>query len=290
MTLLDAPTERTTLLRHALEQLALAAPTESGEPAMDVSLAHLDEQDRSYVQAVHDVLHLLGALDTSFDGKRVSVSSVQAGYLMQMLLSLLNSGTSLVGDWQREGLSRGASHPFGRAVDLLGALERRRLEIISDAQPLRHVCAAVGGSVRHEVDQPEYLMVWDEAARAWQLIGGRSELRDCSPRHTLLRELAEELYCPPLLEDIHVILGDLGTIIGSQRLSPTYGLLTHTTFHLYAVRFLGDLPPLHRDLRWVTELELQAGTTFDGQTISAEALLRLREQIGIDVAELVLEA
>lgn len=287
MTLLDTRTERSTLLRRALEQLTFAAPSEEGRPATPVSLAYLDDEERAYVSALHDVLRLLGALAPVGEGEGASVPSVQGGYLARMLISLLDGGAPLVARWDREGLSRKAAHPFGSAVDLLAALELRRLELQPDARPLRQNSAAVGVIARGGAAGPEYLVVWDADARAWQLAGGRTELRDRSPRDTLLRELSEELACPPLREGVHVSLGDLGTYLGRERLSPTYGLLTRTTFHLFAVRFLVELPSLHRDARWVTEFELLAGTTHDGQTIAAEPLLLLRERLGEDVVELL---
>lgn len=287
MSLLDTGMERRTLLRDTLEHLAFAAPTESGQPASDISLAHVNEKDRAYVSAIHDILHLLGAVDLSECGD-VTVSSVQAGYMMHMLLRLMDSGTPFIHDWQREGLSRDAAHPFGSAVDLLAALERRRVELDSNPCALRHINAAVGIVVRRTETGPEYLVVWDDAARAWQLIGGRSELRDRSPRHTLLREFAEELHCPPLQEHVDVLVHDLGSLLGKQRMSPTYGLLTSTTFHMYAVRFLRDLPLDQKGVRWLTEAELHSNTTSEGDTISVEPLFQLRDQIGLDIAELVL--
>lgn len=288
MTLLDLPLAHNTrpLLQTLLEQLALAAPTETGQLATSVPLTDLDDKEYMYARAMYDVLHLLGAIEEDDEGVRPA--SIQAGYLLRLLVELSQIGAPLVADWTHEGLSRNPSHPFGRAVDLLKVLELRRLELHPGARPLRLLTAAMGVVVRHGDTEPDYLLSWDDGAHAWQLLGGRNQLEDQSPRGTLLRELAEELECAPLHEGVHVQLSDLGSLVGRERLSPTYGLNTITTFHFYAVRFLNHELVLHHNLRWVSEHELLAGVTDDHKKISVEPLLLLRDQLGHDMVELLL--
>jgi 8-oxo-dGTP pyrophosphatase MutT (NUDIX family) len=270
------------LLHTTLERLIAVAPTETGYPgsALDpVTLEH-DDISRGYLRALTDLLGYIGAVIPDESGRGVRVPSIQAGFFLRMLLTLLDSGQPLIADWMHEGVAGVPAHPFNTGVDLLAALERRRLDIYNDAAPVREIQAAVGLiETRLPTGERAYLLHWDAAARRWQLVGGRFEGRDETLRVTMLRELAEELACPPLTEGIDVTLQEQGTPFAEERLSPTYGLLSQVVFQAYTVQFHTDLPPLNADLRWVTEAELLAGATADRQPIAAGPFLRIRERL-----------
>jgi hypothetical protein len=53
-----------------------------------------------------------------------------------------------------------------------------------------------------------------------------------------------------------------------MRLSPTYGMRTRTTFHVFVVRFVNHDLSFGGGLRWVSEGELHAGRTADGLEVS----------------------
>lgn len=288
---IPAPAERRHLIGAALERLAATAPTEAGWPGEAVALATLAPPD-THAQAVLatliDLLALLGALHYDSQAQTVRVPSVQAGYLLRLVQALHASDAPLVADWQSEGLSADGSNPLGRAVDLLALLEQRRRELQPDAPALRETRAAVGLVVRAEADGGRsFLLIWDAPARAWQLIGGQVALGDGSLRATLLREMAEELRCPPLIEQVHLALAELGPPATEERVSPTYGLLTRTTFQVYTVHFLTPPPPLPADARWVSEAELRAGITRDQQPIAAAPFVPIIEQHEAELALLL---
>jgi 8-oxo-dGTP pyrophosphatase MutT (NUDIX family) len=273
--------ERQDRLRALLEQLIATAPSESSYPGQTLTLdADADLATMAYTTALLDLLHGLGAI-TSEGGARWRVTSIAAGYFLRMLHDLLDSAEPLVADWDREGLSTpNPAHPFGSGVDLLAALERRRLELHTAAQPLREVHAVVGLiGKRLPSGERTFLLHWDIPAQQWQLIGGRREHSDASPRATLLREIAEELDCSPVVEGRHVVLRQLGELFVEEHLSSTFGLLSRIVFHAYTVRFLSDLPPLNPDLRWASEAELLAGRNSAGQTIAARPFRRVADLI-----------
>jgi 8-oxo-dGTP pyrophosphatase MutT (NUDIX family) len=289
MTLLNTHTDPRLLRRMLLERLSDAAPTEAGRPASAISLCYADDFEHGYASALIDLLVHLNAVTVDPITAELLVTSVQAGYLLRLLADLLDSDTPLVADWSHEGLTATADarHPFDRGVDLLATLEQRRLEVLPTAIPLREVRAAVGLIVRHdEFGTPSYLLMYDTHAGMWQLLGGRPELQDASLRDTLLRELAEELDCAQLSAS-DVSLDERGPLFAIERLSPTYGLLTRTTFQVYTVHFTHGLPTLHAGLRWISEAEVLAGVTTDQQRIAAEPLLHLRDRLGLALDTLV---
>lgn len=252
---------------------------------VDVAVSE-DEATRGYCTALIDILTYLGVIELSPSGTRVA--SVQAGYLVHMVSTLMKYDQSLVADWEQPGVNTTSSHPFNLGVDLLAALERRRLDIDPDAQPLRIIGAAVGFiGIRLSSDELAFLFHWDENARMWQLIGGRYEQRDGTLRATMVRELAEELECGLLIDNTHVVLTELGEPFHEERQSPTYGLLTRTTFQAFAVRFIVPLPKLHAGLRWIRESELVVGATSDGQPISSAPFWGLLNQPGLDIERLI---
>lgn len=282
--------ERRIWLQAILERLAEAAPTETGKIGTFIDLAPLgvDPAAAGYVTALTDFLRALGAVTLDATGTRLEVPSVQAGYVLRLLHALLEHNAPLVADWPHEGVTPVAAHPFGTGVDLLAALERRRQDIAPDAGPLRAVNVAIGLIARRlPADERAYLLHWDAPAQRWQLVGGRFEHRDGTLRATMLRELVEELESPPLAEGVHVQLTELGPPFIEVRPSPTFGLLTRTTFQAYAVRFLTTMPPLHAELRWASERELLAGATTDGQPIAAGPFRRIRAQSGPELEALV---
>lgn len=283
MILLNTHIEPRLLRRTLLERLANAAPTESGQPGSAISLCYMDDFEHGYASALVDLLVHMHALKVDPITANVYVTSVQAGYLLRLLADLLDSDTPLVADWSREGLTApaDAQQPFDRAVDLLAALEQRRLALLPAAVPLREVRAAVGLIMRHDENgTPSYLLAYDTDAGMWQLLGGRFELRDASLRDTLLRELAEELGCA-FLAAADVSLTERGPLFAIERLSSTYGLLTRTIFQVYTVHFTHGLPKLHAGLRWISEAEVLGGATADQQCVAAEPLLHLRDRLGL---------
>lgn len=272
---------RTLVLRDLLHCLALAAPTEDGAPAQPLRLELEDPMVQAYAQAWCDLFTMFGALQS--EGEQFTVVSPQAGYFLRLLRALSTAPGPLVRDWHAEGVSNDAAAALDTGVNLLAALERRRMLLQSAAKPLRETRAALGVIARRAATACEVLLVWDAAAGAWQLPGGRSERRDSSLRATLLRELAEELVCGPLNEGTDVQITALGAPAERTRWSPTYGLHTRTQFQLFMVRWYTALPTLPDYTRWLNEPELRAERTSDGQPIAAEPLVQFLDAAAVSL-------
>lgn len=276
---LDRADQRAAVLRDLLGCLDLAAPTEIGGPVRQLRLELDEPAAQAYAWAWCDLLTLLGAV--RWQNEMFTLVSPQAGYLVRLLRALGSAGAPLVPDWLAEGVGGGVRDAFGSGVNLLAALEQRRLALQPDAAPLRETHAALGVIARRRAGVREALLVWDAPARAWQLPGGRYQHGDSSLRGTLLRELAEELGCAPLIEGRQLQVAALGAPCEHTRCSPTYGLRTRTIFQLFAVRWLAEPPAPGAGLRWLSEHELLAGHTADDQPIAAEPLLDVNAQPGL---------
>lgn len=263
-----------------LDCLAGAAPSEDGRPGHWV---YLDElrlgagYDPQYALGLLRLLHALGLLELDRAARSARVSSVNGGYMLLLLSDLLAEDAPIVANWGSDELGppNARASAFESAVNLLAALELRRLELLPDAAPVRKVEASYGLIAELRGGEHYFLLCFDRAAGAWQVPGGRYEHGDRSLRATLLRELEEELGVGPLHEPDNVRLEPLLQRVAGTRLSPSRGLLTRTVFHFFLVSLSGSLLADRPDVRWVSERELLAGRTDDGQLVSAEPLVKL---------------
>lgn len=271
-------------LRALLDALAAAAPTEDGRPARPVSGAQLQGD---YACGVIDLLSLLGAVCQE-RGSGAGAVSVQAGWALGLLRELLDAGTPLIGDWQSGGVRPADAPPAPpRAPDLLAAIELRRQQVSPGAAPLRQVEAAVALiSRRREGRTPEILLVYDQAARAWQLPGGRCEHSDATPEMTLRRELHEELRLPAPLQPGDIRLEAM-PVVSDTRMSPTFGLLSCVTFHMYRVTLRQTCLPLRPGVRWVSLGELEAGYAGSGENIAVRPLSMQAAQAGMSLIDVL---
>jgi 8-oxo-dGTP pyrophosphatase MutT (NUDIX family) len=264
-----------------LRRLAHAAPTETGLPARELQYATLYTPEDGYAAALIDMLCWFGVLRRHEQQPAVSVTSIQAGYVLQMLEALLHIDAPPVIDpmidWTREGIQPAADDAPLSAVQLLAYLDAYRRRHVPDAKPLRTVQAAVTLIMaRDTAGNRLYLMFWDTAAQSWQLIGGRYEERDHTIRQTMLRELQEELQVDTLADGEDVVLHALGDPFTLERMSPTFGLYTRTIFYPYIAYFPSGIPELHQQLRWVSESELIRGVTQNGESVTASVFHHLR--------------
>ncbi|GAB4195784.1 MAG: hypothetical protein OHK0022_12790 [Roseiflexaceae bacterium] len=288
MTELHTLTDRRTLALDLLHRLANAAPSETGRPALPLALTTDDPFTHGYESAIVDVLALLGTLTVDSDGGVTPTASPLAGYLPKVLAALLTLEKPLVDDWTSALSRRSPANLFHSGAELLLALESRRLELDPSAPPLRETTAALALIARREHSgEMAYLLSFDRNAGAWQLPGGRKELGDADLHQTLLRELTEELECGPLHEPDDLCVVDLGEPFIEQRISPTCGLLTYSTLHLYAVRLHPDLPLLSGQLAWVRESNVLNKRMPNGEVIAAKPLLELYERGTLNLADIL---
>lgn len=270
-----------------LDRLAAAAPVEDGGPGRPVAVE--GDAAEGYLVGVLDMLAMLGAVRLSDDGRTARVVSPQGGWALRILSDIIDYGEPLVADWHTPGRTAAGEqrHPFGRATDLLAALDRRRYELLPGAAPVREVRAVVGVIPRRDpaTGAVQFLLEFDEAAGAWQLPGGRPEPGDQGPRDTLRRELGEELGVAPAQLDA-LDLADLVPLMVRIRESPTYGPRSRANFTLFLVRGAQGLAADGARLRWLAEAEVRAGSTADGQPVSAEPLAQILGRTGFELAAL----
>lgn len=283
MTLLHTHTDIRRLTLTWLDQLIAVAPDEAG-PLVSAVTLDLDRPNAQYLLAQTQLLAGLGAVQLDTTTLTVRVVSAQAGYLLRLLRDLLESGKPLVDNWTSEGLTPLTllQHPFGAAVDLLAALDRRRLEVLPTAAPLRTNRLAVGLITRLEGDSTAYLLAYDQLADAWQLPGGHVQ-RDSSPRTTLLRALSAQLGGGLVEEPTALLLAEMTPPLQAIHESRTYGLRTLTHCYIFAVQLRRPLPALQNHLRWVREADILAGVTADQQHINAAPLLQLLQQTNTEL-------
>jgi 8-oxo-dGTP pyrophosphatase MutT (NUDIX family) len=254
-----------------LDTLAGAAPTEEGQLGTLVDLHHMG-LDPSWLDEQINWLELRLGLIHRHDHLRVEVVSFLAGYALRILSDIIDADPTLLAYSLRTDSLLNPPTGSPPLIAFLTALESRRIALLANPAPVREVRAAVGLIERHEPPNTHlYLLMYDIAAHAWQLPGGRHECRDGSLRSTLLRELSEELGCAPIHEPSDVELVELHRPLVSHRRSPTFGLLTRTTFHVFQVRLLRPVF-MATDLRWISTEEILAQKTVDHQKVSAGPL------------------
>lgn len=291
-----------------LDRLIGAAPTETGAVGR-----FLPVPDADYLLGLLDGLGLQGLLELREDDHgrlEARAVSAQAGWALTIVNDILDTGAPLVGDWQTPGLTppEGLRHPFGRAGDLLAALDRRRLELLPGAEPARTVAAALALISPAGADG-RTLLVEDRPARALQLPGGRIDDADPSPIAALLRELDEELgltarlasagqlpraTLPPLegpgltarLSHGELTLRPLPSLELVDE-SATYGLRSRIRFFPFLVTLPPGLDLAGPHTYWASLGELRAGRAADGRAIKAEPLLRLLASNRLDLPALL---
>lgn len=275
----DLLQQRLQRLRSALVTLLDSAPPEGDVREDGPALTFAENDD--YMAALVDLLACLGAAAPLPSGQ-LQLSSPQVGYLLKQVIGLLDLSAPVVDNWTGVGLGTVGPRSLA-AVDLCAALEQRRISLDPAAPPIRALTVVIGIIVSPTpTGERHYLLSWDAAARAWQLVGGRVEASDPSLQRALVREISEELWRGPLEEERDLVLTEIAPPFTHARVSPTYGVLSSVTFHAFHVRFLAPLPPLDETLRWVSAGELEAGRTHDGQLIASGPFHGLVRQAGTD--------
>jgi 8-oxo-dGTP pyrophosphatase MutT (NUDIX family) len=205
--------------------------------------------------------------------------SPQARYFLRSLASYVRTGHSILDNWERPGT---AEPPFtGRQVlsgpQFLYLAEERRLALDADAAPLRQtdvVQVVVKCRLRGRGGRAQYLLIYDDRARQYQLPGGHVRASDPDDRAAAMRELEEELpgYDPTPGRDR---LKELGTVSVVQ-LSRTFGAVTEYRVVFFQLESEAQQIRVGPSGRWVPEDALLDRTTlFGGATLNVAALERL---------------
>ncbi len=233
------------------------------------------------------LLRAFGVLHTESDPvsgeAAISPVSPQAGYFLRSLSSYVRTNHSVLDNWERPGT---AEPPYSGRQALSGPqflylAEERRLTLDPDASPLRQVDVVqvvVKNRVRGRGGRAQYLVLYDDRARQYQLPGGHVRTSDTGPRAAAARELEEEL--PGYT---HVsgsgTLTELGVVSVTQ-LSRTYGAVTEYRITFYQLASDARPIPVGPGGRWISEdALLDEETQIDRVTLNVAALVQLDQSL-----------
>ncbi|MFE0454248.1 NUDIX domain-containing protein [Streptomyces sp. NPDC058914] len=209
--------------------------------------------------------------------------SPQACYFLHSLASYVRTGRSILANWERPGTTEPpyTSRQALSGPQFLYLVEERRLALDSDAAPLRRtevVQVVVKCRLRGRGGRAQYLLVYDDRARQYQLPGGHIRASDADARAAAARELEEELlgydHTPGREE-----LKELGAVSAVQ-LSRTFGAVTEYRVVFFQLESKARSIPVGPGGRWVPEdALLDQATLLDGTTLNVTALDRLDQSL-----------
>ncbi|WP_410628363.1 NUDIX hydrolase [Amycolatopsis sp. cmx-8-4] len=235
-------------------------------------------------------LNVFGVLEVRHDAGRelVRAATPNAALFLRSLARYLESEHTILDNWGRNGT---ADPPYDEEQVLSGTqflyvMERRRLRLDPAAETIRS--AAVSQIVVNRIGhgrERQFLLLYDDGSRQYQLPGGHGRRGDGSPREVAVRELQEEL--PGFVLDTATDrLTELGTVDVAQ-VSRTNGAATNyriTFFHLRSTR--ADLAA-GPNASWVPEsLVLSGDGEFEGRTINVTGLRMLNSVLADGIKEL----
>ena len=205
---------------------------------------------------------------------RVRAASSSARLFLLSLAAAIDSGFTVVDDWERTGVRPDAfgAQELAQGVQLLYAFEWLRTKdpnavAVRDA----HVVKVI---VKTEIDlAPKYLVKYDTKTRGYQLIGGHIAGREVDAIAAIQREIAEELRGNVFRFPDNARLQHIGHVQHTE-ISETLGALTNYAISYFQL-FVGFDLVLHRGDTWVTGEELVAGKASDGTPIKERALEKL---------------
>ncbi|MBC8988743.1 NUDIX hydrolase [Micromonospora chalcea] len=232
-------------------------------------------------EAVVGLLRLSGAIETTektaTGDLHIKANSPVAALFLRSLAAYLRSGTPVIDHWTRAGTVEPPYLPNQVLVgsQLLYLLEARRLALDSEAPPLREGrIVQILINTRLRLAGRRYLMIYDRAARQYQLPGGHQRPDDSSPLATAVRELEEEIpeFAFNPRRDRLTELGEVEVIQQSR----TYGAVTRyrmTFFQLTSTRQSLKVGP---EGHWVGRHALLDGQALvKGRTVNAAGVRRL---------------
>ncbi|GAA2074441.1 NUDIX hydrolase [Actinomadura alba] len=237
--------------------------------------------DHAQGEALITMLGVFGVLERnpSAEADHVRAVSLAAHFFLRSLAEYLESESSVLDNWDRLGTSDPPYTPQQAlsGPQFLHLMERRRTAGDRNAPALRRtdVAQVVIKAPASGRGSDAYLLLYDNAARQYQLPGGHRRSSDVNLRETAIRELEEELpgfsFDSPADELI-----ELGEVRVTQ-LSSTFGVSTDyliAMFQLRSHRARIEAPPA---ARWFTEAELsRPGGSRRGE-INVAGLTKLSE-------------
>ncbi|WP_051753565.1 NUDIX domain-containing protein [Streptosporangium amethystogenes] len=235
-------------------------------PAADESALPIAELGAD--EALIALLGVFGVLTvTERDGVRlVKATHPAATWFLRSLAEYADSGKALA-DWTRnragELTESGADILAG--PQLLYLMERQRARFGFGARPLREVrVAQVLIKARLRGEGECYLVLYDGAARQYQLPGGKARPTDSTPREVAIRELEEEL--PGFAFDTRTDQLVEFCVAHVVQPSRTMGVLTAYEMTFFQLRSSRDRLAAWPDASWVQAATLLAEDAKVGGT------------------------
>ncbi|WBB53360.1 NUDIX hydrolase [Verrucosispora sp. WMMD573] len=232
-------------------------------------------------EVVAGFLRLSGAVvlteDPATGRHTVKAASPAAALFLKSLAAYVRSGTPVLDNWARAGTTEPPYQPQQvlAGAQFLYVIEHRRLSLDPQASPLRSGrVVQVLIKTRLRLLGPRYLMIYDRAARQYQLPGGHVRSDDLDPLATAVRELEEELpgFTFDLRRDRLVELGEVEVVQQSR----TYGAVTRYRMHFVQLTSTRRELKAGPDGQWVTERALlEEGRLVEGSGVNTTGLRRL---------------
>ncbi|MEV5495573.1 NUDIX domain-containing protein [Nonomuraea fuscirosea] len=241
------------------------------ESSLPIAAVGADEE----LIALLDVFGVLTV--TESDGVRlVKAAHPVAGWFLRSLAEYADSDRALL-DWARHraGMPTLTEGDILAGPQLLWLMERQRTRLVPGARPLRAVAASqvlVKARLRGEGER--YLVLYDGAARQYQLPGGRARPGDPAPRDVAIRELEEELpgFAFATATDHLAELGSAHVV----QLSRTMGVLTAYEMTYFQLRSAREQIAVGPAGQWVrAETLLTEGASVAGSELNMRGLREL---------------
>ncbi|MCG5446529.1 NUDIX hydrolase [Micromonospora sp. NIE79] len=224
---------------------------------------------------IFDVVRL--TVEPTTGQRLIKANAPAAGLFLSSLAEHVRAGQPILGNWDRAGTSEPPYHiqQVLAGPQFLYLMEQQRMEVDRSARPLRHTeVSQIVIKVGFPLLGRRYLMLYDGAARQYQLPGGHRRAGDQDPRAVAVRELEEEL--PGFVFDPRRdTLSELGAVEVEQ-LSRTFGVVTRYRITFFQLLSTRRVVPVGPDSRWVAEAALLGdAATVKGRTLNIAGLRRL---------------
>lgn len=232
-----------------------------------------DNEDTNLLHGYVLMLQTIGVVKLN-ENNCVQASSQTAKYMLESLASFVESGKTLVDDWQTRGVYRdNTSGSLQNAATFLHEMEKRRVEALDSPLPVRNeqVAQVLIKRTNPTTRQSEFLFQYDANADQYQLIGGRRKITDETLEAAIIREIEEELVDNLQFQqdyELTLVSEDLTPI---PTLSPTFGALSEYHFWIFHMRDLNQTLNLHENDQWVPIDDVIRGRVINtnGETIVA---------------------
>jgi 8-oxo-dGTP pyrophosphatase MutT (NUDIX family) len=212
-----------------------------------------NDEDTKLLRGYVLMLQTIGVVNLN-ENDSVQASSQTAKYMLESLASFVESGQTLVGDWQTRGVYRDStSGALQNAPTFLHEMEKRRISILDSPPPVRNeeVAQVLIKRSNPTTGQSEFLLQYDTNADQYQLIGGRRKISDKTLEATIIREIEEELIDGLQLQRDYGLVLVAENLTPKPILSPTFGALSEYHFWIFHMRDLSQALSLHKNDQWV---------------------------------------